>query len=234
MHLGSVTIDPRYQGPPASGNGGYVCGRLAHFVDHPIAVRLLVPPQLDVSLEARRTDEGMVLVHDDVEVARAWREVPRLTVPVPPSAAQAKAAAKNFVGLHSHPFPGCFVCGPDREAGDGLRIFPGAVDGRDLVASGWTPGTNVAGEEGRVAPEFLWAALDCPGGYAFPHTRERPAVLGEMCVELRGAPRIGEECVLIGWQTSAEGRRHFTGSAIFGESGTCLGVGRATWFEVSA
>lgn len=232
MRLGSITIDPRYHGPPATGNGGYVCGRLAHFVDHPLAVRLQVPPPLDVALEARQTDEGIALMRDDVEVARAWRDAPRVDVPPPPTAEQAEVAAKRFVGLHSHPYPGCFVCGPDREDGDGLRIFPGPVTGRDLVASTWTPAANVSNGDGHVAPEFLWAALDCPGGYAFPQTRERAAVLGEMCADVQGAPRIGEPCVLIGWQISADGRRHFTGTAIFGESGSCLAVARATWFEV--
>jgi hypothetical protein len=43
---------------------------------------------------------------------------------------------------------------------------------------------------------------------------------------------VGEKCVLIGWEISHEGRKHYTGTALFGESGTCRAVGYATWFEV--
>ena len=40
---------------------------------------------------------------------------------------------------------------------------------------------------------------------------------------------VGEKCVLVGWEISHEGRKHYTGTALFGESGT---LGYATWFEV--
>ena len=63
-----------------------------------------------------------------------------------------------------HPYPACFVCGPTRDEGDGLRIFPGPVEGRELYAAPWTPDDSVADDEGIVRPEFVWAALDCPSG----------------------------------------------------------------------
>ena len=43
--------------------------------------------------------------------------------------AEARGAASRFAGHHDHPFPGCFVCGTERAAGDGLRLFPGPVAG---------------------------------------------------------------------------------------------------------
>ncbi len=43
---------------------------------------------------------------------------------------------------------------------------------------------------------------------------------------------IGEKCVLIGWGISHEGRKHYTGTALFGDNGSCRAVGYATWFEV--
>ena len=63
-------------------------------------------------------------------------------------------------------FPDCFVCGMNRRPGDGLRIFPGPVAGLALWAAPWTPDPSVAGPDGRVRPEVVWAALDCPSGIA--------------------------------------------------------------------
>lgn len=85
-----------------------------------------------------------------------------------------------------------------------------------------------------VRSEYLWAALDCPGAHSFAHERDRAVVLGELGVRLFGSVRAGERCVVVGWEIEATGRRHFTGTALFGEDGTCRGVGRAVWFEVPA
>ncbi len=43
----TLTIAKRFHGPPASGNGGYVCGRLARFIPGPAVVRLKAPPPLE-------------------------------------------------------------------------------------------------------------------------------------------------------------------------------------------
>ena len=44
--VGTLVIDDRYNGPPASANGGYACGRIAAFVDGPARVTLRKPPPL--------------------------------------------------------------------------------------------------------------------------------------------------------------------------------------------
>ncbi len=70
---------------------------------------------------------------------------------------------------HEHPLPTCFVCGPARAKGDGLRIFAGPLGRHSqnaVLAASWIPDPNLAAEDGLVAPEFLWSALDCPTGYA--------------------------------------------------------------------
>ena len=33
-----LVIPPRFCGPPGSGNGGYVCGRIAAYADGPVTV----------------------------------------------------------------------------------------------------------------------------------------------------------------------------------------------------
>src|SRR5690606_8970580 len=109
-----------------------------------------------------------------------------LQVPCPPGFREAEAAAQRYPGLETHPFPGCFVCGTKREPGDGLRIFAGPTGRDGLVAAPWIPDTGLAGEDGNVRPEFLWAVLDCPGAFSFEPAAGNACVLGEMAASLTG------------------------------------------------
>jgi hypothetical protein len=156
-----------------------------------------------------------------------------LEAPRPPTPEEARAAARAFRGFEAHVFPGCFVCGPERADGDGLRIFPGPVAERDLVAAPWTPDPSLDAGDGRVAVPFLWAALDCPGVFAFPQP-ERVVLLGELTVRLERRARVGESCLVVGWETGRDGRKHHTGTALFGGDDRLHGVARATWLEVEA
>ena len=45
---------------------------------------------------------------------------------------------------------------------------------------------------------------------------------------------VGEPCVLVGWEFGRDGRRHYTGTALYATDGQCRGVARGTWFEVPA
>ena len=233
-----VSINRRYLGPPDSGNGGYSCAMLGQFIDGPAAVRLRVPPPLDTPLEIRRTD-GLVELYNQSELVASGRPaVVELDIPRPPDFAGAQAAAGRYRGFISHYYPGCFVCGPEREHGDGLRIFAGPVAQGDgpagMVAAPWVPDESLADTSGLVAPEFIWAALDCPGAYAFPEPASGALLLGELAVSISGSVLVGEKCVLIGWEISREGRKHYTGTALFGESGSCRAAAYATWFEVES
>ncbi len=232
-----MLIESRFQGPPTSGNGGYVCGRLAAFVDAPaVAVRLRVPPPLDTPLAVRRSDSSVELLDGDQVVAEARRASIEAGIEAavgePPSFAEAESAAKRFRGLDSHWYPSCFVCGPDRDPGDGLCIYPGPIEGRKGVAGPWIPDASLVSDSGTIAPQFLWAALDCPGGFAFDEPAEGGILLGELQAELRGPVSVGERCVLVAWELAHEGRKHHTATALFGETGECRGVALGTWFEV--
>ena len=48
---------------------------------------------------------------------------------------------------------------------------------------------------------------------------------------LRGSVPVGERYIVLGWELARDERRHFTGTAIFTESGDCRACARATWFE---
>ena len=227
----TITIPRRFCGPPDSGNGGYVCGRLAAFIDGPAIVRLQVPPPLDTPMTVRQANGGVEMTHGESVVAIARSARVDLAAPPAPTYAAAEAAARSYIGLRSHAFPTCFVCGPQRKEGDGLRIFPGPLPGQKVVASPWIPDASLASGTS-VRREFQWAALDCPGAFSFEVAAGTPLLLGEMAAELRGDISVGERCVVMGWELARDGRRHYTGTALFSESGACRGLARATWFEV--
>ena len=234
----SITIHRRFRGPPDSGNGGYSCAMVGRFIDGPAAVRLSVPPPLDVPLEVHKKDGQVELFYMEKLVASGRPARLELDVPEPPGFAEAIAASGRYRGHVSHFYPGCFVCGPQRESNDGLRIFAGPVEQgpgpEGMVAAAWIPDATLVDSSGFVAPEFIWAALDCPGAYAFPEPPDGAILLGELAVSVTGSVKAGEKCVLTGWEVNRQGRKHYTGTALFGESGSCRAVGYATWFEVPA
>ncbi len=237
-----ITIAPRYCGPPDSGNGGYTCGLVAGWIDGPAQVTLRRPPPLDTPLAVERDDNRVVrvLVGDTLiaegEPASAGET---LAVPEPVSVAQAAtASAASYFRLHpdEHPFPTCFVCGPEREPRDGLRILVGPVPDREVSADVWHPDEALAGSDGNVRPEFLWAALDCSGGLgaigdASPNGP--PFVLGRLSVRQLAPVRVGEPYVALGWRLGAEGRKLTAGSALFTASGEAVGLAQATWIRLA-
>lgn len=235
-----VIIDRRFHGPPASGNGGYSCAMAGRFIAGPAAVRLHMPPPLDTPLGVCWKDGEVMLVYraDGVEITVATARPANLDLVIPqaPDFATAQAASRRYRGFVRHFYPGCFVCGPEREPGDGLRIFAGPLatgsGPEGMVAAAWIPDATLVNASGWVAPEFIWAALDCPGAYAFPEPPEGALLLGELAVSIHGKVSAGEQCVLIGWEVDRQGRKHFTGTALFGATGSCRAVGYATWFEV--
>jgi hypothetical protein len=179
-----------------------------------------------------RTDAGLELKAGDTLLAQGRRAEPTLELPEPPTFAAAERASQTFRAYDDHPLPRCFVCGIDRAPGDGLRIFPGPVKGRPLVAAPWVPERSLATEEGEVRPEFLWSALDCPGAFTFPQIERGVVLCGELAVSLTGRVIAGQRHVVTGWELGREGRKHFTGTAIFSEAGACCGYARAIWIEV--
>jgi hypothetical protein len=233
LHIEQFTIAERFCGPPRSGNGGYVCGRVAAHLQGTVAVRLKAPPPLNTELRLETTSEEARLFHDATLIGEAKRSQLDLKPPVAPTLEQAQRATRSFLGYQAHPFPGCFVCGTARKLRDGLRIFPGAVNGSATIAAPWTPDASLADESGMVKPEFLWSALDCTGGFAaFPLPEGIALVLGELCVSIAGSARVGDSCVMAGWPLSADGRKRFVGSAVFNEEGQTIALARAVWIEV--
>ena len=132
----SIIIDKRYCGPPNSGNGGYVCGRLARHIRGGAEVTLRAPPPLDKQLDIVAMDEGRFELHDGATVvATAQPANVELTRQEKVSFDEARAAELlTPVKPHEHLLPTCFVCGPARAQGDGLRIFAGPLASRSRNA----------------------------------------------------------------------------------------------------
>jgi hypothetical protein len=225
----TLTVRSRFRGPATSGNGGYVAGLLAEsLTGEAITVTLRTPPPLDVPMNVISDSVIRTLVHGDSIIAEAIREADDDLSAVPPiSIADAHLASRRFPGLTHHPFPECFVCGPDRSPGDGLRLFPGRLeDGR--TACVWDVARDVADR-----PEFVWAALDCPSGWAAP-IEEQPMVLGQISGRVIAAPAVHEACTVMGLFLATEGRKTFTRSTAYGADGRVLGVARSTWIALTA
>lgn len=212
-----MIIPARFNGPPGSGNGGYSAGTFADGARCEVTLRL--PPPLDTPLSS---GDGRISAPDGRVVAElAPADAVDARVP-PVSYAEATVAAAGYAGFTDHPFPTCYVCGPARS--DGLRIFPGRLpDGS--TAAPWQVPTDVS-----VA--VLWAALDCPGGWAVT-TAGRPYVLGRMAVVLDKLPAPGDRCVLRGACAGVEGRKALVHTTLYGPAGGELARARATWIAVA-
>jgi hypothetical protein len=239
----SVIIDKRYCGPPNSGNGGYVCGRLARHISGGAEVTLRAPPPLDKQLDVIATDDGLWELRDGATVVATGRPASLELTRLEKASFDEACAAELLTPVkpHEHPLPTCFVCGPARAQGDGLRIFAGPLarqsrNASAVFAATWTPDPTLTAEDGFVAPEFLWSALDCPTGYAASHDRESggrtPILLGRMSARIETRPRAGERCVITAWEIGRDGRKRVAEAAAYGEDRTLLAVARATWIAV--
>ena len=243
--MASIIIDKRYCGPPNSGNGGYVCGRLARQIPGGAEVTLRAPPPLEKPLNVVATDDGSWELRDGGTVVATGRPASVELTRLEKAGFDEACAAELLTPVkpHEHLLPTCFVCGPARAQGDGLRIFAGPLARRSsnaspVLAATWTPDPTLTAEDGFVAPEFLWAALDCPTGYASSCDRESgsfdqtPILLGRMSARIEMRPRPGERCVIAAWQTGRDGRKRFGEAAAYGEGGALLAVARSTWIAV--
>lgn len=229
-----LTIAPRFNGPPDSGHGGYVCGPVAGLLVGPARIRLHRPPPLGHGLAVRREGEGVTLLDAETVVATGAPAAVDVALPRAVGFDEAELAARGYPGLGSHAVPGCFGCGPARAPGDGLRIFPGLVPAGELVAAPWIPDASLADGRGEVRPAFLWAALDCPSGWAaIVAGAATPILLGELAARVVGRVGAGERCVVLGWALGGEGRKRLAAAAILGENGTPRALARATWITIA-
>ena len=232
MADGAIVIDGRYRGFEQVAQGGYTSGLVAEFLGGPARVSLRGAVPLEYPLRIGETPGGAALWDGEVVLAEATPTELEFDLPLRPSVADAVAASRAYPGRCHHPFPGCFCCGPGRDVGDGMRIFPGSVPGHDAVAAPWTPETALANEDGFVRSEIVWSALDCPQLWALMHSTPPDStdrvVTAAMEAQLKSSAKAGESYVIIAWPSGGEGRRLFTDAALLSETGETVAISRQT------
>ena len=237
-----IVIPRRFCGPPTSGNGGYSAGRIAAFTGNPAEITLRAPPPLDTKLAVKH-DGGTVKLLHGTQLIGEGRAAPEfaLEVPAPPSWDEAVAASKRYNGFRSHAYDTCFVCGPRRGPGDGLCIHTGPWK-HGYVAGTWLPDATLAHDgSDTIAPEFMWAAIDCPGSWsvigrddADAPVREIPStmLLGRLTGHVLRSLRVGEDSTALGWFLGQDGRKYHVGTAIHTRAGELVACSRATWIAL--
>ena len=216
-----MIVAARFNGPPGSGNGGYSAGALGTLLatdGRPVTVTLRKPPPLDTPYDVEPTDDGGLAAYADGELIAS--AVPAADRPQAPQWAD-PATAGEYLGFTDHPFPTCYVCGPERD--DGLAIFPGPLPGGGTAAYWRVPDD--------VAAVTVWAALDCPGGWAIL-SPGRPYVLGRITVAIDALPQPGEQCVVVGEGIGMDGRKGFVRSGVFAPDRRPIAAAEATWIAV--
>ncbi|MDP2014791.1 MAG: hypothetical protein Q8L05_11255 [Actinomycetota bacterium] len=230
-----MIIPERFRGPRDAAHGGYACGVYSSLLDGPAEVTLRNRTPLNTALEVQEFEDGVRVMQGEDVLAVVAPATLELDVLAPVSVDAASAAMAGFPWYEKHPSDGeCFACGPGRAIGDGLRIFPGPVAGREVVAAPWTPTASDADADGTVLSEMLIATLDCTaflGGVCFD-PGGGPSLLGRLRSEVFHQPQLGQTCVSVGWFLGRDGRKLDVGSALFNEKGDLLALGRATWIEL--
>src|SRR5829696_1766661 len=232
MRSQELVIDAAHVGLPEIAHGGYVAGILtAALAVDSSRVRLRRPVPSGRLLRVERPDAGGVELHDGADLLADGVEADVLLhVPDAVDPGEALAAARRFPGMAHHPFPGCLCCGPEHPRG--LRVFPGPVSGRGIVAAHWVPPGRHAADGGALPPELVCAALDCPQLWALmvhaPATTSDRVVTTMLETRLERPVAAGEAHVVIGWPIGRDGRRWLAGAAVFGPSGELCAAGRQT------
>ena len=217
----TITIPRRFNGPPESANGGYASGLVAGLLAGRAEVTLRSPPPLEKPLAVVRADEKVEVRDGETLVAVGVPAELELDVPEPVSLAEAESSRSRYAGFREHAYSTCFVCGPDRT--DGLGIYAGPVTGRKVVAAPWFP------PPGAVPPEVVWAALDCPSGWAVDDFGREGVLLGRLAARILRPVEGGEPYVVLGWGTGGDGRKRYAGSAVFTAGGDLRAYARSTW-----
>jgi hypothetical protein len=231
-----IVVPRQFRGPPVTANGGYICGVLSSAVGGRGTAMLRSGVPLDTVVTLQPGEDGaMVLVNAEGALLGAARPAAADAIPTPPAPptidqARAYAQASQFAQRSLH--RGCFSCCIEREDGEGLGVHVGQIEGAPLghCAGLWTPHANFADADGAIPDEITWGALDCSGSMAWWIKTGAPVgLLGTMSGEVLKKPRVGETYVVVAWAREVEGRKHFSGVALFDDEGKIMARSGQIW-----
>lgn len=228
-----INVSARFSGPIGFANGGWIGGLLAANTTHePPMVTLRKP----IPLETNFDYDGETLTLKDTVLAEVATGEFTYPVPAAVDVRAAKAAEAASPVQANDNYGQCLVCGVERPDGFGLK--PGPVQGRpDTVACTWRPGrTNPPLPLQQVVPS-IWGALDCPGAWTTDLINQ-PMLLGRMTVRVLTSPDLSADAdatyVVVGHREGASGRKVYTTTALYTDTGELLAHAEATWITVTA
>jgi hypothetical protein len=96
-----------------------------------------------------------------------------------------------------------------------------------LVAAPWKPPAE-------TDELLVWAALDCPSGWAVDDFQREGIVLGRLAARIDALPTPGERHVVLGWGRGIDGRKRYAGSGLFTAEGELLAQARSTWIQLAS
>lgn len=238
----SVEINEKYCGPPKSGNGGYVAGITANRIaNKAVVIKIKAPAPLNEALyySSDSNKNGIkllskaanLLIAEAQEDSGFYMDVPELNFL---SLEAIGNPEREYLGFHEHPFPTCFVCGPERSHEDGMRIFPAKIQDpfgfTHLHGAFWNPWKDLAGTDGRIREEIVWAALDCPGGFAVSHVDTTLIVLAKLRGRLLESIFPDIPYAILSWEIGRNRRQRTAGTAIYRiEDRKCVAYSEALW-----
>jgi len=232
--MSTIVVEKKFRGPPNSGNGGYVAGLIGREMPGPATAMIRAPVPLDTPLTLERRDDGdLAVMNGDTLVlfgkAATAEDLPQ--VPTAPTIVEARAAGLRSPVLGKPIHPPCFSCSDLREEGDGLRVCNGQIEGREpgYSACTWIPHANFANADGDIPIEVIWAALDCSGSICWMIEGHPVGMLGTMTGEVLKRPKVGAEHIVMAWPIESQGRRFFSGVALFTSDGELLARGKQIW-----
>jgi hypothetical protein len=239
MSTTTFTIPKQFCGPPGSSNGGYFCGTVASFFDYSVSIRLKAPPPLDTEMHIQRNSEQALVLAGKQVIA----QVKRSDDPIEPAPfisfdSAAQCSEEGLAGsLINHPFPECFVCGPNRTSGDGMRIFTGPDKNQSLHAASWNAHPAWSSDGCEVDIPFIWSALDCPSsGPAFATSIQPDSdiayVLGTLDIRVISRPKINETYAVVCAVDEGDERLYRTRVSLYANDSTLLATGAAIWVQV--
>lgn len=233
--MSGLILDPTFTGPPTTGHGGIFSGmviRLAHEsgLANANSVTLYSPPPIGRELEWV-IHNGRLHVLDGNEIlatASAGSLPPADWDDAGPPTAMTTDEAATAPG--QHPYPTCFVCGPQHPGG--MRLRPSRYTTRRGIPATrchWQPSPRLAGPRADVVSEhFVWGALDCPGGWTM-NLSERPAVLARMSAVVHAAVRVGDTVTIEALLAVETDHQLIAVARLRAESGAILAESRSLW-----
>ncbi len=248
----TVSIDNVYNGPIHCGNGGYISGLLAAFIEGDVEIRINAAFPVETPLQVKPNDEGISVYRDDKLLGSARSIQLDLAIPTPPSLTSAIAASQRFDFIHASDPRGCYVCSPLRSEENGLRVFCGPLNEvvapepsidwptqveKNLVATVWRPTDNLCNNDGGIDNIYVWSALDCPGAYAIKAAEPDAGLqlLGTCSGSIKAPLKPNDDYIISSWKISHNrGRKRFMGVAIHNRAGELMACAEQIWFDMGS